>query len=461
LLAIAAVGVAAAGLFSQSEASAVIIAIIISAISLFLTGLATYNSVRSGLIGQAAMLGALWVMFFMEAVQSALGNLPFSAPQYFHFGATQFDVEVIHRALLHLCLFQLMLLIGFTIPNGRYKFGRWITYRIDIVRGRLMRQVLLVACILLSLGSTYLWDWGHLFRSMLGSYGAKFGQDSALFVDPSFLAYLFPVGLYGAAVLFVEALQTRGIRRYVAGAVATVATLIVVLSGSRHTVLVILIPLSAVILRRTYKRLRISKVLLWASAILVLFFISQVQVATRHVGWEAALTMDPNQVLNVTEVTGQFPALLFAESLVPTRHDFFVDPTPLYFITHWVPRRFWPEKPEDKVYRYFNDEAIGGHPNFSLTNVTPSVIGQFYMSFGVIAVCAIGCFLGMLCRITDNVFARLTLHKHQSAVVFVATSYVFIINSFRFFSPFYVVYSGAAFIGMALLTRQRGSGAHT
>jgi len=64
-----AVGVAAAGLFSQSITSAVIIAIFISVISLFLTGLATYNTVRSGLIGQAAMLGALWIMFFMGISQ--------------------------------------------------------------------------------------------------------------------------------------------------------------------------------------------------------------------------------------------------------------------------------------------------------------------------------------------------------------------------------------------------------
>jgi hypothetical protein len=449
LLAITAVGVAAVGLFTQSMTSAVTIVIAISAISLFLTGLATYNTVRSGLIGQAAMLGALWIIFFMEAVQSAFGNLPFSAPQYFHLGATQFDVQVIHRALLHLCLFQLALLVGFAIPSGRYRFGRWFTYRIDTVRGRLMLQVLLAACILISLGSTYLWDWGHLLRALLGSYRVRLSEDSALLVDPPFLAYLFPVGLYGASVLLVEALQTRGVRRYVAGAVSTIAILILVLSGSRHTVLVVLLPVSAVILRRSYKRLRISKVLLWASAILLLFCISQVQVVTRNVGWDAARALVPDQVLNA-EVTGQFSALLLSESLVPTRHDFFVDPTPVYFITHWIPRRFWPEKPVDQVWQYFNDEVTGGDP---VWNVTPSVIGQFYMNCGVIGLCAIGCFLGMVCRITDNVLGRLTLSEHHAAAVCVATLYVFVINSLRYFAPFYLVYSVMALIGMIILTR--------
>lgn len=449
LLATTAVGVAAAGLLSQSIISAYIIVIIISALSLFLTGLATCNTVRSGLIGQATMLGALWIMFFMEAVQSAFGNLPFSAPQYFHLGATQFDIGVIHRALLHLCLFQLMLLVGFAIPSDRHRFGRWFTYRIDIVRGRLMLQVLLVACILLSLGSTYLWDWSRLFRVMLGSYRVRFGQDSTLFVDPPFLSYLFPMGLYGAAVLFVEALQTRGVRRYVAGAVATLATLLVVLSGSRHTVLVIFVPVSAVILRRSYKRLRISRVLLWASAILLLFCIFQIQVVTRNVGWEAAGTLVTDQVLNA-EVTGQFPALLLSESLVPARHDFFLDPTPVYFITHWIPRRFWLEKPVEKVWQYFNDEVTGGDP---VWNVTPSVIGQFYMNCGVIGLCAIGCFLGMVCRITDNMFERLTLNVHHAAAVCVATLYVFVINSLRVLAPFYIVYSVIPLIGMIILTR--------
>jgi hypothetical protein len=449
LLAIASVGVAAAGLLSQSISSAVIIVIVISALSLVLTGLATYNTVRSGLIGQAAMLGALWIVFFMEAVQSALSSLPFSAPQYFHFGATQFDVQVIHRALLHLCLFQLMLLVGFVIPSGRYRFGRWITRRIDIVYGRLIVQVLLMSCILLSLGSTYLWNWGNLFRAMLGSYRVRLGQDAALSVDPPFLAYLFPVGLYGAAVLFAEAIQSRGVRRYVAGAVATIATLIVVLSGSRHLVLVILLPVCAVILRRSYKRLRISRVFLWASAILLLFCISQVQVATRNVGWDAVRTLVPDQVLN-PEVTGQFPALLLSESLVPTQHDFFLEPTPVYFITHWIPRRFWPGKPVEKVFQYFNNEVTGGNP---VWNVTPSVVGQFYMNSGVIGLCAIGCFLGMVCRITDNIFAQLTLYEHQAAAIWVATLYVFVINSLRYFAAFYLVYSVMALIGMIILTR--------
>lgn len=449
LLAIIAVGVAAAGLFSQSVASAIIIVIVISAISLSLTGLATYNTARSGLIGQAAMLGTLWVMFFMEAVQSAFGDLPFSAPQYLHFGATQFDVDVIHRAILHLCLFQLMLLIGFAIPSDRHKFGGWFLSRIDIMSGRLILQIFLATFILLSLGSTYLWDWGHLFRAMLGSYRVRLGEDSALLVDPPFLVYLFPVGLYGASVLFVEALQTRGVRRYVAGAVAAIATLVVVLSGSRHTVLVILIPVGAVILRRSYGRLRVSGVLLWVSAVLVLFCISQVQVVTRNVGWDAARTLVPDQVLNA-EVTGQFPALLLSESLVPARHTYFLDPTPVYFITYWIPRRFWPEKSVEKVGQYFNETVTGGNV---VWNVTPSVIGQFYMNCGVIGVCAIGCFLGMVCRITDNVFARLTLHEHQAAAICVATLYVFVINSLRCFAPFYLVYSVMALMGMIILTR--------
>jgi hypothetical protein len=449
LLAIASVGVAAAGLLSQSIPSAVIIVIVISALSLVLTGLATYNTVRSGLIGQAAMLGALWIIFFMEAVHSALGNPSFSAPQYFHFGATQFDAEVIHRALLHLCLFQLMLLVGFAIPYDKYRFGRWFTYRIDIVYGRLTLQVLLGSCILLSLGSTYLWDWGHLFRALLGSYGARFGQDATPSVDQPFLAYLFPLGLYGAATLFVEGLQTRGVRRYVAGAVATIATLVVVLSGTRHTLLVILVPVSAIILRRSYKRLRISRVLVWALAVLMLFCITQVQVATRNVGWEGARTLVPNEAFN-TEATGQFAALLLSESLVPARHDFFLEPTPVYFITHWIPRRFWPGKPVEKVFQYFNNEVTGGDP---VWNVTPSIVGQFYMNSGVIGLCAIGCFLGMVCRITDNIFAQLTLYEHQAAAIWVATLYVFVINSLRYFAAFYLVYSVMALIGMIILTR--------
>ena len=174
----------------------------------------------------------------------------------------------------------------------------------------------------------------------------------------------------------------------------------------------------------------------------------QIQVVARDAGWDALETVAPDQLLKA-EVTGQFPALLLAEALVPARHDFFLEPTPIYFITHWIPHRFWPEKPVDKVWEYFNHEVTGGDVVWMLL----LVIGQFYMNCGVIGVCAIGCFLGMLCRITDNVFARLTLYEHRAAAVCVATLYVFVINSLRLVAPFYIVYSVMAFIGMIILTR--------
>jgi len=449
LLALMALGVATAALSSQSVTSTAIVVVIISAISLILTVLATYNTLRSGLLGQGAMMSALWIMFFMEAIKSALGDLPFSAPDYFNYGAVQFDVEVIHRSMLHLCLFQLMLLVGFVIPIDTWRFGCWFARRVDIERGRLILEVLLVVFIPLSLGSTYLWNWNHLFRSMLGSYNSRLGEDSALLVNPPFLYYLFPIGLYGASVLFVEALESRGIRRYTAGTIAAIAIFVVVLTGSRHMVLVILLPISAIVLRRSFMRLRLPRVLLWAFAVLVLFCVFQLQVVTREVGWGATRRLDPDQLAKA-EITGQFPALLVSESLVPARHDFFLEPTPIYFVTHWIPRRFWPDKPVEKVWQYFNDEVTGGNP---VWNVAPSVIGQFYMNCGVIGLCAIGCFLGMLGRITDNAFARLTLQNHRAGAVCVATLYVFIINSFRYFAPFYFVYSVLAFVGMIILTK--------
>jgi len=181
----------------------------------------------------------------------------------------------------------------------------------------------------------------------------------------------------------------------------------------------------------------------------VLFCISQIQVVTRDVGWDAAQRLLPDQLLNA-EVTGEFPALLLSESLVPTQHDFFLEPTPVYFITHWIPRRYWSAKPVEKVGQYYNNVVTGGDP---IWNVTPSIIGQFYMNCGLIGLCAIGCFLGIVCRITDNTFAGLTLYGHQAAAVCVATLYVFVINSLRYFAPFYIVYSVMAFIGMGILTR--------
>jgi oligosaccharide repeat unit polymerase len=405
---------------------------------------------RSGLLGQAAMLCAFWVLFYVEAIGCALAAPAFALPHGFPGAGGQFDAETVHRALLHLCLFQLMLLVGYASARGLYVLARRLRFRIDAVEGFRPLQVFLAAFIVLALGSVYHWDWTSLSRAVLGSYRVRMGQDAYLLSEPTFLTYLLPVGLYGIAVLFVSALDTRGFERFVAGAFAAAGTIFVLLLSTRHYLLVILVPVGAAILRRSYRRLTARKLFLWGFAALSALYLFQAQVAVRGSGWESLGTLSPRQILSA-DLGSQFQAMLFAESLVPREHDFFKEPTPLQFVTFWVPRRFWPGKPADDAWTFFDERLTNGSTTY---NVTPTAIGQFYMGFGIVGVGAIGCFLGMLCRFTDDLIASLRLKVQNAPFVFLATLYVLIINSLRYFAPFYLWYSVAAFAGMMLLTRR-------
>lgn len=459
LLSLAALLLAAFGCLTPSSTSAQITTILTSGIWLLVSVHAIRNTLRSGLLGQAVMFCSVWVMFYFEALRSALFTPPFSAPPGYPGVQGQFDVDIIHHALLHLCLFQFTLLLGYASARGTHSLSRWLGSRCDVVQGRRALQLVLASFMVLALGSVYRWNWPAVSRALLGSYRVRMAQDAFLLTDVNFplLWYLLPVGLYGTAVLFVGALQTRGLRRYVAGALALAGIIFVLLLSSRHYLLVIVIPVGAVLLKRFYRHSGVSRVLLLGAAALVVFWALQAQTAVRGSGWKSLFRLSPQQVLS-TDPGGQFEALLFAESLVPREHDFFGEPTPLVFLTYWVPRRFWQNKPVDNAWQYFDERLTAGSTTW---NVTPTAIGQFYMGFGLMGVCAIGCCLGMLCRVADDAVAVLTLAAHQAAIVFAATTYVFVVNSFRYVAPFYAVYSVAGLLGMIILTRQRRGNSST
>src|SRR5207253_916461 len=85
-------------------------------------------------------------------------------------------------------------------------------------------------------------------------------------------------------------------------------------------------------------------------------------------------------------------------------------------------------------------------------NVTPSVIGQFYMSWGPSGVVFIGLWLGFLTALGDRVFLLLDSDRQRAMFVAGGMFYAFIISSFRFYSPIYFSYFLFGFVAMLALT---------
>jgi len=144
-------------------------------------------------------------------------------------------------------------------------------------------------------------------------------------------------------------------------------------------------------------------------------------------------------------------ALLFAEYLVPGQHGYFKELAEPYFIMHWIPRQVWPNKPIMESWNYYNEAYVEG----GAFNVTPSVIGQFHLSWGLPGVMFIGLWLGFLTMFADRFLRRLDPQRQTAMFVVVGMFYAFIISSFRFYSPVYFSYFFFGLLAMFLLTRRR------
>jgi len=116
-----------------------------------------------------------------------------------------------------------------------------------------------------------------------------------------------------------------------------------------------------------------------------------------------------------------------------------------------VPRQVWPNKPVMESWTYYNDSYVQG-ANY---NVTPSVIGQFHLNWGLPGVMFIGVWLGFLTMTADRLLLMLDSSRQRAMFVVVGMFYAFIISSFRFYSPIYFSYFCFGLLAMFLLTRRR------
>jgi oligosaccharide repeat unit polymerase len=267
--------------------------------------------------------------------------------------------------------------------------------------------------------------------------------------DPGLVSHLFCVGIAGSSLLLVQALCYRGQGRWLRLLWGAVTALPFLMLGTRHQLLFLLLPVLLVFLRQWPGKLTPVVVLRWASGCLLVWLLFQVEFVVRTAGWNTVGTVNEEQLLN-PNTNGQFSALLFAEYLVPGEHPYFRELAEPYFVTHWVPSAIWPQKPFMESWQYYNSAWTQG----ARFNVTPSVIGQFHMNFGVWGVIYIGLWLGLLTYIADRVAASIDVNRQWAMAVVVGMFYAFIVSSFRFYSPIYLTFFVVGTVPMLLLTHR-------
>lgn len=398
-------------------------------------------------IGKLCLVAGAFVFYWVDAFTLSEQASPFSIPEGFPINETQFNQDLIHDALFYVSLFQLLLLIGYSIRPRLDRPLKFFSSRTDSLSfDRTVIAFVLITCAFVPMLVYYGFDVDKVITAL---WSSRSGTD---FESPEtgLAQHLALFGIYGASLFFVYALKVKTWRRLGWILLGVMAALPFISSGARHVWLYISLPSLLIVLRSfkgAFTPARVFTVIVAASFILL---IAQLQITYRTVGWGQMSDVPTDQLLSVN-TNGHFTALLFAEYLVPNQHPYFKQPAEFYFLIHWVPRQLWPNKPIMESWVYYNDSYVQG-ANF---NVTPSAIGQFHMDWGLPGVIVIGAWLGFLAMLADRLLVRLDSDRQRAMFVVVGMFYAFIISSFRFYSPIYFSYFVFGVIAMFFLTRRR------
>ncbi|MBI4445047.1 MAG: oligosaccharide repeat unit polymerase [Acidobacteria bacterium] len=408
------------------------------------------EALYSRVIGKTLLAGSIFFFFWVDAFQSSLEKPPFSVPPGLMIFSGQFHIDVVRQGIFYVGVFQFFLFLGYSLRPRVQHLTRWMRSRVDSESGwsRLMRYAM-VACAIAPLLLSYGFNLQVTIDALLASRaGGPAPEDIGL------LHYLYFFGMYGAAFLLTEAIVFRTWRQtwsrtrfLVVGGIAAVP--FIMLWGTRHLWLFIALPACVLLVSTISGRVTIRRVFTWGALVALVMLVAQLQLALRLRGWADIKTIGTSELFLERSPSGQFVALLFSQVLVPDFHDYFYELAEPYFFTHWIPRRFWPDKPVMQLWEYYNDAYSRG----GAFNVTPSVIGQFHMSWGIVGVVFGSAWLGFLTWAADTLMVSINLHTQRAVAVTNGMFYAFIVSSFRFYSPIYFTYFAFALIGMMMITR--------
>lgn len=421
---------------------------LLSLLSLALLIVVAREVLQTRSIGKLCLVGGVFVFYWMEALALAFQENPFSIPEGFPITATQFDQELIRQALFYITVFQLLLLVGYSIRPRLEKAVGFLASRVDSLSfDKWLIGIFLFLCATVPLLIFYDFDVDKIAAALLAS---RSGTDFEA-PEPGLAQHLAMFGIYGAALFFVYALRASTWRRLWWLFLGGIVALPFVLGGTRHIWLYISLPSVLIALRGFKGQLDRYRVMGLTAAVLIVVAVAQAQYAYRSAGWSQVENV-PTEEMSQLNSNGQLTALLFAEHLVPNEHSYFMEPAEPFFLIHWIPRQVWPNKPVMESWLYYNESYVQG----ASFNVTPSVIGQFHLNWGLPGVVFIGAWLGFLTFLADRVLLLLDSNRQRAMFVVVGMFYAFIISSFRFYSPIYFSYFLFGLLAMFLLTRRCG-----
>ena len=279
--------------------------------------------------------------------------------------------------------------------------------------------------------------WG---RGQLGGWDA--------FLDHlQYFGYLLPI----LTVVISRRSGLRSPRTLVCIAMSIVMTLFLAQSGSRRVIGVVA-GIALVLWVLDQRQLRIRHVFTTAFAIVALLAALQIMLEYRNVGLGALVSdtsvssrREKTQFLEEQHlrVDDNFYRLCQIIQLIPQTHPFVYHRYVVYVMVRPVPRVFWPDKPVDPGFDLPTALGVEG------VSYSCSVIGELYMSLGLLGIAVGGWFYGRVAALASGLLKSATT---QGALVIYSIIVMALFSGMRSILELILVsYVVLAWVGIAQL----------
>ena len=281
--------------------------------------------------------------------------------------------------------------------------------------------------------------WG---RGQLGGWDA--------FLDHlQYFGYLLPI----LTVVISRRSGLRSPRTLICIVMSIVITLFLAQSGSRRVIGVVA-GMALVLWVLDQRQLRIKHLFTTIFAIVALLVALQIMLEYRNVGLGALVgnadtslssRREKTQILEVQHlrVDDNFYRLCQIIQLIPETHPFVYQRYLVYVLVRPVPRVFWPEKPVDPGFDLPTALGVEG------VSYSYSVIGELYMSLGLLGIAIGGWFYGRVAALASGLLKRATT---QGALVIYSIIVMALFSGMRSILELVLVsYVVLAWIGLAQL----------
>ncbi len=238
-------------------------------------------------------------------------------------------------------------------------------------------------------------------RGQLGGWDA--------FLDHlQYFGYLLPI----LTVVIARRAGVRSPRTLLCLAMSIVMTLFLAQSGSRRVIGVV-VGMALILWILDQRQLRIKHLLLTVLAIAALLLTLQVMLEYRNVGLGALVGQTDTTLDSRTEkrqllenqhlrVDDNFYRLCQLIQLIPQSYPYVYHEYLFYVLVRPVPRVFWPGKPVDPGFDLPTALGIEG------VSYSYSVIGELYMSLGLLGIALGGWFYGRVAALASGLLKRST-----------------------------------------------------